>query len=106
MPISSPGRGASARPQSASAPVSVPTDPQARLKRKALAAALTLAGYPISAATLATMAARIGAADRGPRYEVFGRVSLYEWGVALAWAQGRMRPREERRPAAAEQAAA
>lgn len=106
MPSPSDGRGASACAQSASTTSPIPADPATKLTRKAAAAALCAAGFPISAATLSTMAARVGATDRGPEYEVFGRVSLYTWGVALAWAQGRMRPREERRHAAAERAAA
>jgi hypothetical protein len=54
--------------------------------RAAVAEALTFAGYPISAATLATKATRGG----GPPYRLFGRRPLYEWGPALAWAQGRL----------------
>jgi hypothetical protein len=63
----------------------VPTDPNALLRRTALAAALTESGYPIAPATLATMATRGG----GPPFQLFGRIPIYRWGVGLAWAQGR-----------------
>jgi hypothetical protein len=56
------------------------------LTRDAVAAELTAAGFPISVATLATKATRGG----GPPYRLFGRRPLYEWGPALAWAQGRL----------------
>ena len=49
------------------------------LQRKALARALTDAGYPIATATLATMATRTG----GPPYSLFGNRTLYRWGDAL-----------------------
>jgi hypothetical protein len=58
----------------------------ALLTRDAVATALTEAGFPISGATLATKATRGG----GPPYRLFGRRPLYEWGTALAWAQGRL----------------
>jgi len=60
--------------------------PDALLTRDAVAAALTEAGFPITAATLATQATRGG----GPPYRLFGRRPLYEWGSALAWAQSRL----------------
>ena len=56
------------------------------LTRDAVAAALTAAGFPVSAATLATKATRGG----GPPYRLFGRRPLYEWGPALEWARGRL----------------
>lgn len=56
------------------------------LRRKPLAEALTAAGYPVAAASLATMATRGG----GPLYRKFGRVALYRWGDALAWAEARI----------------
>jgi hypothetical protein len=65
--------------------VPAPTDPNALLRRTALAAALTESGYPIAPATLATMATRGG----GPPFRLFGRIPIYCWGAALAWAQGR-----------------
>jgi hypothetical protein len=63
--------------------VTLPDNPDALLRRKATAKALTEAGYPVAAATLATKATRGG----GPPYQLFGRVPLYRWGAALAWAQ-------------------
>ena len=59
--------------------------PDTRLSRRDVAAALTAAGYPISAATLATMATRGG----GPEYVLFNGRVLYRFGDALAWAQAR-----------------
>ena len=58
-------------------------DPDALLPRVKAADALTAAGYPIEAATLATKATRGG----GPKYQVFSGKALYRWGTALAWAQ-------------------
>jgi hypothetical protein len=60
-------------------------DPTARLTRRALAKALTEAGYPIAYGTLQTKASRGG----GPPYEIFGRVALHTWGPSLAWAKAR-----------------
>ncbi len=64
----------------------VPNDPDAMMTRDALAVALSAAGYPISAATLATKATRGG----GPEYRLFGRRPLYRWGDSLDWARGRL----------------
>lgn len=58
----------------------------ALLRRHACAQALTEAGYPISAKTLATMATRGG----GPPYCQFGRTVLYRWSEAVGWAEGRL----------------
>jgi hypothetical protein len=58
----------------------------ARLTRSQTAAALSEAGYPVAAATLATMATRGG----GPIYQLFGRKPLYRWGDALEWAKNRL----------------
>ena len=55
------------------------------LRRSATARALTEAGHPIASATLATMATRGG----GPPYRLWGRVPMYRWGDALAWARSR-----------------
>lgn len=63
-------------------------DANALLRRLAVAAALTAAGFPVSATTLATQASRGG----GPPYRVWGRIPLYRWGEALAWAQARLSP--------------
>jgi hypothetical protein len=62
-------------------------NPDAKLRRTETAAALTEAGYPTAASTLATMAVRGG----GPPYQLFGRVPLYTWSDALAWAEGRLK---------------
>ncbi len=64
----------------------VPNDPDTMLTRDAIAVALTAAGYPISAATLATKATRGG----GPTYRLFGRRPLYKWSDSLDWARGRL----------------
>ena len=66
--------------------ISIPNNPDARLTRSATAAALTEAGYPVRAATLATKATRGG----GPPYQVFGTRPLYLWRDALAWAESRL----------------
>jgi hypothetical protein len=64
----------------------IPSDPETLLTRRATAAALTAAGFPVSAATLATRASRGG----GPRYRHFGRRPLYQWGDAVTWANARL----------------
>jgi hypothetical protein len=61
-------------------------DPAALLSREATARALTNEGYPIAAATLRTMACRGG----GPACRRFGRVAVYRWSDALAWAESRL----------------
>ena len=66
----------------------VPTDPEALLRRREVAKALTAAGYPVAEATLATKATRGG----GPPFRRFGRVPLYRWRDALAWAQEQLTP--------------
>ncbi len=63
-----------------------PNSLDALLTRRAVAEALSEAGFPISAATLATKASRGG----GPQYRLFGRKPLYRWGDALDWAKARM----------------
>jgi hypothetical protein len=64
----------------------IPLAPDTKLRRDATAEALTEAGYPISPATLATKAIRGG----GPPFRLFGRIPIYTWAEALAWAEGRM----------------
>ena len=64
----------------------IPDNLDAKLTRKATAEALTAAGFPISAPTLATMATRGG----GPVYQKFGTKPLYRWGDCLKWAKGRL----------------
>jgi hypothetical protein len=61
-----------------------PNDPNALLTREQTAAALTQAGFPISAKTLATKATRGG----GPPYRHFGPRVIYRWGDSLSWAHG------------------
>jgi hypothetical protein len=68
--------------------VSVPDDPEMLLRRDATAAALTLAGYPTSAKTLATLATRGG----GPKFRKYGRYPIYRWGDSLRWAQAKLSP--------------
>jgi hypothetical protein len=64
----------------------IPKNPDARLTRDALAQALTEAGYPVKAATLATKATRGG----GPPFQLFGVRPLYTWSAALSWAESRL----------------
>jgi hypothetical protein len=66
----------------------IPDDPDARLTREAVAAALTAVGYPISPRTLSTKATRGG----GPAYALFGGRALYRWGDALEWARSMTTP--------------
>lgn len=63
-----------------------PDDPNALLTRSQTAAALTAAGYPVKAATLATKASRGG----GPKFHLFGAKPLYRWCDALEWAQSKL----------------
>jgi hypothetical protein len=64
----------------------IPDDLDTLLTREATAAALTAAGYPIAAKTLATKATRGG----GPPYGLFAGRALYRWGAALAWANSHL----------------
>jgi hypothetical protein len=66
--------------------MSIPDNPDARLTRDQTAAALTEAGFPVKAKTLATKASRGG----GPKYQLFGSRPLYRWADALSWAQSRL----------------
>ena len=61
-------------------------NPDALLRRKRLAEALTARGFPITDKTLASMATRGG----GPAYQLWGRILLYRWDSALAWAESRL----------------
>lgn len=61
------------------------------LRRRALAEALSAHGFPITEATLATKATRPGRMG-GPPYRSFGRIPLYRWGDAVAWAEGCLSP--------------
>ena len=69
-------------------PIPIPDDPDALLRRRETAAALTALGFPTSEKTLATKATRGG----GPPYRLYGRMPLYRWGDARNWAQGRLSP--------------
>jgi hypothetical protein len=64
----------------------IPDTPDALLTRVRTAEALTEAGFPVKAKTLATKATRGG----GPPYCKFGMRVLYRWDDALAWAKGRL----------------
>jgi hypothetical protein len=66
----------------------IPDSEDALLRRRQVAEALTVAGYPVKPATLATKASRGG----GPPFRMFGRVPLYRWGDALGWAKSRLSP--------------
>ncbi|NDF84906.1 MAG: hypothetical protein EB102_00120 [Gammaproteobacteria bacterium] len=58
------------------------------LTRVQAADALTLAGFPISPSTLATLATR----GNGPPFRRFGMRVLYTWHSTLEWARGRLGP--------------
>jgi len=64
----------------------IPDNLDALLRRKLLAQALTEAGFPTAAATLASKATRGG----GPVFRLYGRIPLYRWGDAIEWAQSRL----------------
>jgi len=64
----------------------IPDTSESLLTRSRTAEALTAAGFPVKAKTLATKATRGG----GPPYRKFGLRVLYRWGDALAWAEGRL----------------
>lgn len=62
--------------------------PDTLLRRAALAAALTAAGFPTATATLATKASRGG----GPPFRRYGRLPLYRWADAIRWAESQLTP--------------
>jgi hypothetical protein len=66
----------------------IPENQEALLTREATASALTAAGFPTKAKTLATKATRGG----GPPYRLFSARALYRWGDALAWARSQLTP--------------
>jgi hypothetical protein len=66
----------------------IPESADALLTRDQAAEALTDAGFPVRARTLATKATRGG----GPPFRRFGTKPLYRWGDTLAWAQSRLGP--------------
>jgi hypothetical protein len=69
--------------------MTIPVDPETLLTREATAEALTAAGFPVSRATLATIASR---RSDGPKFRRFGPRPLYRWEDALAWAQAKLGP--------------
>jgi hypothetical protein len=66
----------------------IPDREDAFLTREITAAALTEAGFPVKAKTLATKATRGG----GPPFRKFSNRPLYRWGDSLAWARSRLGP--------------
>jgi hypothetical protein len=64
----------------------IPTDPNALMTRDQVATALTEAGYPVKAKTLATKVTRGG----GPPFRHFGARVLYRWSDALGWAEAQL----------------
>jgi hypothetical protein len=64
----------------------IPQSLDALLTRDRLAEALTEAGFPTKAKTLATKASRGG----GPPYRKFGPRAIYTWGEGLQWARERL----------------
>lgn len=66
----------------------IPDDPETRLGRSDGARALTLAGFPTTASTLATKASR----GNGPLYQLYGRRAIYTWKNLLEWAQANTSP--------------
>jgi len=80
----------------------IPDNPETLLRRTATAEALTAKGFPCSEKTLATKATRGG----GPPFRSFGRIPLYRWGDALAWAESKLSaPRRSTAEADAQRAA-
>jgi hypothetical protein len=61
-------------------------DPATMLTRRAAAAALNAAGYPVAETTLATKATRGG----GPPFCKFGPRALYKWADLITWAEARL----------------
>jgi len=59
--------------------------PDTLMTRDKGADALSTLGFPVSKATLATMASRGG----GPIYRRFGKRVLYRWSDLVSWAESR-----------------
>ena len=59
--------------------------PDSMLTRDKSAAVLSELGYPVTKATLATLASRGG----GPIYRHFGKRVLYRWSDLTEWAEAR-----------------
>jgi hypothetical protein len=71
----------------------IPANPDTLLTRASASATLTVAGYRVSKAPLASMASR----GVGPRYRLFGRQPLYRWGDLLDWVESRCHEPKRRR---------
>jgi hypothetical protein len=67
----------------------IPTDPNTWLSRKVTARALTAAGLPTAAPTLASLVTRGG----GPPFRINGRIAEYQWGPTLKWRESLLRYR-------------
>ena len=65
----------------------IPNQPQL-LTREQIASALTAAGFPISAKTLASRVSRGG----GPPFQKFGHRALYRLDASLDWAHDQLSP--------------
>jgi hypothetical protein len=68
--------------------MAIPVEPKTLLTREAAAEALTAAGFPTSAKTLATKASR----GQGPKFRKFGPRALYSWADLISWANGKLSP--------------
>lgn len=79
-------RGATLRNKMGRLMTDIPNTADALLTREKVAAALTAAGFPTRAKTLATKATRGG----GPPYRLYSARALYRWGGALDWARSRL----------------
>jgi len=66
--------------------MSIPENRDARLRRNEVARALTEAGFPTAASTLAWLASMGG----GPIFTKYGRYPIYQWGDVLDWAESRL----------------
>lgn len=77
--------------QNATPPAALPQPPnlppETRLTRQQAAAALTEAGFPITAKALEVAASR----GNGPAYAPWGRRVLYRWADLWCWALNRHR---------------
>lgn len=69
----------------------IPDNPDTLLTTAQLAAALTEAGFPISAATLNTRVTRPGRYG-SPPYRKFSTKRLYSWRLAQEWAEACLGP--------------
>jgi len=63
-----------------------PPQPDQMLRRNEVATHLTAIGFPISKATLESMATRGG----GPPHYKWGKYPVYRWREVLAWVEERL----------------